>query len=357
MTKNILKILGSIAISILAGYLALRHVQLKQVLSVIRQVSVMPIAVILILIASGQVLRSLRWGMLLEPVESVRQRLLLPITCIGFLFIWILPARIGEIARPYLLHQNSEFNLSTAIGSVVLERLIDASFLVALLAACLPALKVPRWLLSSFQGFLYLVAVVALFFLLGSLPGFRARFLQLVSRLLPARLAEFLARMADRFYSGMQAMASVRKMLIILTLTAVIWSTNIIAFKVLFHSMDMQLGWLAAISVLVLTSLGIALPAAPGFIGNYHYACVVGLTLFGVVKETALAYAILIHFLTVLVLVVMGVFFINASKLKVGLPLKRAAGGEQVAAGSRQPGANSQQSEIRASEVSRDSTT
>jgi hypothetical protein len=102
--------------------------------------------------------------------------------------------------------------------------------------------------------------------------------------------------------------------------------------------------------VLVLTSLGIALPAAPGFIGNYHYACVVSLTLFGVVKDTALAFAILMHFITVAVLVIMGVFFINASKLKVGFSLQRPAGSGQPAGGRRQPAANGQKSEIRASE-------
>ena len=336
MTSNVLKIVISVAVSLLAGYLALRHVQLKQVFGLIRQVDAMTIAMVVILMAAGQVGRSIRWGMLLEPLEPLSQRLLFPVTCIGFLFVWILPARLGEAARPYLLNQNSRVGLSAAFGSVVLERLIDSTFLVALLAACLPVLKLPSWLLASFQGFVYLVAAVALLLLLGSLPGFRARFLQLTSRFLPARLAEFLTRMADTFYTGMQAITSARKMLFILFVTAVIWSTNIIAFKVVFHAMNLQLGWLAATSVMVLTCLGIALPAAPGFIGNYHYACVVGLTLFGVVKETALAYAILIHFLTVLLLVLMGVFFINASNLKVGFSLQRAAGSEQLAAGSRQ---------------------
>jgi hypothetical protein len=101
--------------------------------------------------------------------------------------------------------------------------------------------------------------------------------------------------------------------------------------------MDLQLGLLAGITVLVLTCLGIALPAAPGFIGNYHYACVVALGLFGVGKDIALAYAILLHFLTLVVLVSMGVFFINVSKLKVGFSLKSALSSWQSAASRGQP--------------------
>jgi hypothetical protein len=92
---------------------------------------------------------------------------------------------------------------------------------------------------------------------------------------------------------------------------------------VLFRSMGMQLGWLAAITVLVLTCVGISLPSAPGFIGNFHYACVIALSLFGVIKETALAFAIVNHFLTLAVIVIMGVYSINMPKLKVGFSLKR----------------------------------
>jgi len=129
--------------------------------------------------------------------------------------------------------------------------------------------------------------------------------------------------------------SSIRKLFTVLVLTAVIWFTNLLVFVVMFHSMDLELGWLAGITVLVLTCLGIALPAAPGFIGNYHYACVVALTLFGVIKETALAYAILVHFLTVAVLVFMGVLFMNTSKLKVGFSLQRAGTSRQEPAGSK----------------------
>ncbi len=112
--------------------------------------------------------------------------------------------------------------------------------------------------------------------------------------------------------------------------------------------MGLQLGWFAGITVLALTCIGIALPAAPGFIGNYHYASVVALALFGVVKETALAYAILLHFLTMVVLVLLGVFFMNTAKLQVGFPLQRARASRQQAEGSGQrAGGSGQQAEGR----------
>ena len=321
------------AVSVVAGYLAFRNVQLKQVTDVIRQADARSIAVIVILIAAPQFLRSFRWGILLSPLERLSQQLLLPITCIGFLFVWIMPARLGEVTRPYLLQQNSRVGLSAAMGSVVLERLIDAGFLVALLAMCLPVLRLPDWILSSFQGFVFVLLSAVLIVLLGSLPQFRHRVLQLVSRYLPERLSDFLARTAESFYSGMQSVVSVKTFLATLALTSLIWAFGLAAVMILFHAFDLHLGLLPGITVLVLTCLGIALPAGPGFIGNYHYACMLALTLFGVGKETALAYAILLHFLTLMVLVIMGVLSINLSKLKVGFSLKSAVTSPSTSSG------------------------
>jgi uncharacterized membrane protein YbhN (UPF0104 family) len=203
------------------------------------------------------------------------------------------------------------------MGSVVLERLIDSTFLVVLLAICLPALRLPSLILSSFKGFVFILLAAVLLVLLGSLPGFRERFFQVASRILPESLSNFLTRIAETFYSGMQAVTSLKRLLAILALTSVIWAVALATLWVL-------LGLLAGITVLVLTCIGIALPAAPGFIGNYHYASVVALGLFGVGKDIALAYAILLHFLTLAVLVIMGIFFINVSKLNVRFSLKSA---------------------------------
>ena len=141
---------------------------------------------------------------------------------------------------------------------------------------------------------------------------------------------------AMRYVTVIKNQVGFKNLFAVLILTLLIWATGVVAFMVMFYSMNMQLGWLAGITVLVLTCIGIAMPAAPGFIGNYHYACVVALGLFGVAKGAALAFAILIHFLTMVVLVLMGVVFMNTSKLKVGFPLLKAASGKQGVVGSRE---------------------
>ena len=70
---------------------------------------------------------------------------------------------------------------------------------------------------------------------------------------------------------------------------------------------------------------GLTLPAAPGFVGNYHYSCMLGLALFGISKADALTYAILIHGLQFLVIIILGLIFIPFIKVPLPAILKGAA--------------------------------
>jgi hypothetical protein len=49
--------------------------------------------------------------------------------------------------------------------------------------------------------------------------------------------------------------------------------------------------WYGGLVMLVITAIGIMVPAAPGYIGTLNIACVAGLALFGVDKELANAFS------------------------------------------------------------------
>src|SRR5215471_7062118 len=67
--------------------------------------------------------RTLRWGCLLSGMERVRFRALNEAAAIGFMMLFILPFRLGEFARPYLIARRSSMRKSAAMTSVVLERI------------------------------------------------------------------------------------------------------------------------------------------------------------------------------------------------------------------------------------------
>jgi hypothetical protein len=68
---------------------------------------------------------------------------------------------------------------------------------------------------------------------------------------------------------------------------------------------------------MIILIAGIAIPTAPGFIGNWHYACILGLGLFGIAKPEAFSFALVYHFLSMFVVVVLGVSFLPFNKFSI----------------------------------------
>jgi len=68
---------------------------------------------------------------------------------------------------------------------------------------------------------------------------------------------------------------------------------------------------------MVILVAGIAIPTAPGFIGNWHYACILGLSLFNIAKPEAFSFALVYHFLSMMMIVVLGVAFLPFNKFSI----------------------------------------
>src|SRR5258706_10610001 len=91
--------------------------------------------------------RSVRWRFLLRQIIEVPKLRLLAVSCAGFLAILLLPFRLGELARPYMLRTRPEerrpgqpvLTMTAATGSIVAERVIDGMVLSIVLAIALIA--------------------------------------------------------------------------------------------------------------------------------------------------------------------------------------------------------------------------
>jgi uncharacterized membrane protein YbhN (UPF0104 family) len=83
-----------------------------------------------------------------------------------------------------------------------------------------------------------------------------------------------------------------------------------LVFYILLQSFHIRLPLIASYTVLVLVVIGVTIPGAPGFVGNYHLFCILGLSLFGISRSEALSYAIVNHLVVVLFTVTLGVIFL-----------------------------------------------
>src|SRR5674536_356652 len=68
---------------------------------------------------------------------------------------------------------------------------------------------------------------------------------------------------------------------------------------------------------MIILIIGIAIPTAPGFIGNWHYFCILGLGLFGIPKTDALTFAIIYHALSIGIVILLGLLFLPFNRFSV----------------------------------------
>src|SRR5687767_1368710 len=116
-------IVSVLAIALLAW--CLRHANMAHVWVQIRSADGGLLLLAFMLFLPMMVVRAIRWRYLLLPVGPARFSTALRTTMIGFAASNILPARVGEILRPYLLAREERLNATSAFATIVLERVLD----------------------------------------------------------------------------------------------------------------------------------------------------------------------------------------------------------------------------------------
>ena len=133
--KRAVKLVASLLVTILFTWWAFRDTDWKAQWASLRSadyIYVLPYFGILTII---HICRTLRWGCLLSGLERVPFRKLNEASGIGFMMLLVLPFRLGEFARPFLIAQRSSIRRSAAMTSVVLERITDGLFVAILVSS------------------------------------------------------------------------------------------------------------------------------------------------------------------------------------------------------------------------------
>src|SRR4051812_13705233 len=73
----------------------------------------------------GTFLRAARWQVILRPVQPVPLRRAFATLVIGFTANDLLPARVGELVRAFLLQRSHRVPFAATIASIVVERVLD----------------------------------------------------------------------------------------------------------------------------------------------------------------------------------------------------------------------------------------
>ena len=158
-------------------------------------------------------IRAFRWQYLLAPIGPTRFSTAFQTTVIGFAASFLLPARAGELLRPYLLAKRDQLPPTAAFATIILERLLDLITVLLLFGVFVltvdpaslsgdPALYA-RVKTGGLLAAAVSVAGLLVLFALAGHPERLGRLALKVERVLPEKLARAVARFVESFAQGL----------------------------------------------------------------------------------------------------------------------------------------------------------
>ncbi len=302
-------VLLGLAFSGMLLWWALREVDPEALLEAFKGVQFIPLSLAGLSLVIGILLRSVRWR-LLGGAPAREQGRYSRSTSIGLFANFIMPARMGELVRVFVLKRLLALPLSAVAASAIADRLMDVVMLVILSILLYFILPVRELIDAWLAGFLIFLCLFGFGLLLTSKRNVLGRFV--LNRLL-TRWALWLGERPFMFIAGVRRSlsASLGRMLSpqIIGVLMAIMLFDYMAIYSMISGLGLDLPLSAPIVLWVFMSAGATLPSAPGFIGIYQVACLWGFSLFSVAPAMSMAFAMIYQ---ILVLMVTGLMALTA---------------------------------------------
>ena len=259
--------------------------------------------------------RGWRWKLALAPLGECPKTA----NCVYAIFIsyasnLVIP-RVGEVTRCGVLSKYDGVSFSKSLGTVVSERMID-SLCVGLITGVVLLSQMPVFstffaetgtnvgryaeVLTSGHFYLIVVCTLAVFLLV----FFLVRNISLFAKF---------KGILQNVWQGIVALKDVRPIPLYIMHTLGIWICYFLEFYLAFYAFGFSshLGITAGLVMFVVGTLAVIVPT-PNGAGPWHFAVMTMMMLYGVGKEDAGIFALLVHGIQTFLLILLGIYGLSA---------------------------------------------
>ncbi|MDD5557154.1 MAG: lysylphosphatidylglycerol synthase transmembrane domain-containing protein [bacterium] len=262
----------------------------------------------------GFAVRAFRWQVMLAPLKRVPFRSSFIVVMIGFMANNILPLRMGEVVRAWAIKRREGISGSAGFATIVVERVYDGLTLIGLfLFVLIFSATTPEIRRYAALGAPVFLAALGLLLYAAFRPARAAAALKAVSRILPGRFHALSARLIDSFLPGLAFLSSAGRQAAVIASSLAVWLLEGCVFWIIMRGFGMGLPPHAAFFTLVVVNIAIMVPAMPGYVGTFDLPAVAALAPFGVGKDAAMGYIIVVHALQYVSVTGLGLAFMSAS--------------------------------------------
>ena len=305
----------------------LRHANLSDVWAEVHAADPARLVLGFVLVAATFWARAVRWQMLLEPLGHTRFRSTFRATIIGFAALGVLPARAGDVLRPYLLARQEGHSVTAAFATIVMERILDLVAVLTLLAVyvfgfadtstmsprALRSIEASASVASAIAGTLVVVV-----WAMAAHPERLAALTAWCTRALPVGLGRRIATAVAHFGVGLSVARSPGQFFLALAYSMPVWFLGAAEVWAVTTAFGMTLPFAGSFLIQAMLVIGMAVPT-PGGVGSFHEAYRFGMTsFFAAPNASAVAAAIVLHALSVVPVVILGLVFMTQDGLTLG---------------------------------------
>ena len=291
-----------ILISIGGIYWAFRDFHFAEFTASIQEVKIIYLVGATFLLWGSVWLRAFRWRWLFKKENSPSTSSLYRAELIGYFGNNVLPLRLGELLRSYIVGKENHLSKSFVIGTVVLERLMDMLALISL--ALLLLLIYP--LEESIRGYVLWRGLITVFTL--------TIILFILYKIKRIKANHKILKILNQIIDGLLSIRKEKVIPVILS-SLLIWCIYWMDVFLLQRAFQFNLSWAQVLMVLVISSVALSIPSAPGMIGTFHAAVKYTMVdLFAFSANDGNSFAILMHAYGYILLTLLGAYFFMKSQ-------------------------------------------
>jgi uncharacterized protein (TIRG00374 family) len=297
MLRKRWRVWSGIAISAVFLYLALRNLHLADVWAVARQAHYGWIIPGVAVYFMGVWARTWRWDYLLRPMKRVPLRRLFPVVVIGYMGNNVYPARAGELIRAYVLRRRESISVSASLATIIIERVFDGLVMLMFVFIGLPFTPMPAWLqwMVIAASVLFFGALAVFMVLAIKVEWAEAVYNRVIDRVVPERFRTPARGFAERFMVGLHSLRSGRDVLMLFLTSTVIWLAETVKYWFVMHAFGFSVPFYVLMLMNGIVNLATTIPSSPGYVGTFDAPGIEILTLWGVPRNIAAGYTLVLH--------------------------------------------------------------
>ncbi|MBI3537977.1 MAG: flippase-like domain-containing protein [Chloroflexi bacterium] len=282
---------------------------------------------------AGVAIRAARWHFLLRSIKPIPTRELFRTVVIGYMANDLLPARMGELVRAYVLGQTEKVSRAATLVTIVVERVFDGLTMLTFIVAASFLLHFGDETLNlriRLVAALFIAAIIAMTILAG-MPRRVEKFAGLFLRYLPETPRARAERLTRSFLSGLGALRSPVDSLAVFALSLLAWLCETSMYAVIALGFNIALAFPVFLLAAAFANLVTIAPSTPGYVGVFDAPIVYTLVAFGINQNLATSYTLVLHAALFGPVTVLGFFYAG----KIGLSLTQMARAENETAPAR----------------------